>query len=68
MIFQIHRTFFCEGTKSEKARSWIDPGMAAATSFIKDEKTAKAVYSIFNPVGGILSTAFDKVFCKNEKK
>ncbi len=51
----IHNTISKEATTDEKIKSWVDPGMACATSFIKNEKAANAVYTIFNPVGGIVT-------------
>ena len=30
--------------------SYVDPGLCAATSFIKDDKTAKVVRGVFNPI------------------
>ena len=51
----VANTFNEHASVDTKIRSWVDPGMACATSFIKNEKVAKAVYTILNPIGGIVS-------------
>ena len=51
----IANTFNENATTDEKIKSWVDPGLACATSFIKNEKLANAAYFILNPIGGIVS-------------
>jgi len=47
-----------ELSKEEKIYSWADPGMSAATSFIKDKKTRDTVGWILNPIGKGISKLF----------
>ncbi len=55
----IQTVFMNDTSTEEKARSVIDPGMACVTSFIGDDETADAVYTILNPVGGLIAKLFD---------
>ena len=58
----IQTQFFNDTTTEEKIESWVDPGMAFATSFIEDEGVADTVYTIFNPVGGIAKGILGSIF------
>ncbi len=56
----IYTTFLSDDADfGDKARSWVDPGMACATSFIKNEKAAKIVYTLLNPIGGLITNTLD---------
>ncbi len=51
-------TLFTDDSVKNKARSFIDPGVTAATSFIKNETARDTASALLNPIGWAISKLF----------
>lgn len=51
-------TLCTDDTKENKIRSFIDPGVAAATSFIKNDTARDTASALLNPIGWAVGKLF----------